>query len=71
MKLSHPESKQTVDVLPEHVDRYQSQGWRAATADAPAGNAALEAWQAFAREKGFTDADLDGKSRDDLRAALS
>lgn len=33
----------------------------------PAGNASLEEWQEFARTQGATDADLDGKSRNDLR----
>lgn len=39
--------------------------------DEPAGNAALDVWQAYARSKGATDAELDGKSRDDLRTAYS
>lgn len=71
MKLTHPDSDQVLDVDPKHAPRYTSQGWRPATPDAPAGNASLDAWQAFARERGFTDEDLDGKSRDELRAALS
>lgn len=33
----------------------------------PAGNASLEEWQEFARAQGASDADLDGKSRNDLR----
>lgn len=33
----------------------------------PAGNASLEEWREFARTQGATDADLDGKSRNDLR----
>jgi hypothetical protein len=71
MKLTHPDSTQTVEVDPRHADRYLSQGWREATSDAPAGNASLEVWQEFARSKGFTDEDLQDKGRDDLRAALS
>lgn len=71
VKLTHPDSTQELDVLPDQVERYESQGWRTATAGAPAGNASLETWQEFARTKGFTEEDLDGKSRDDLRAALS
>ena len=35
--------------------------------DPPAGNASTEVWQAYARSKGATDADLEGKSRDELR----
>ena len=37
------------------------------TAAPPAGNASTEVWQAYARSKGATDADLEGKSRDELR----
>lgn len=33
----------------------------------PAGNGSLEDWQEYARSKGATDADLDGKGRNDLR----
>jgi len=33
----------------------------------PSGNAKLETWQKYARTKGATEADLEGKSRDDLR----
>ena len=71
MKLTHPASGRTIEARPEHAGPYLEQGWREATTDAPAGNASLEAWQDFARAKGFTEDDLDGKSRDDLRAALS
>lgn len=35
--------------------------------DVPAGNASLTDWQEYARTKGATDADLSGKSRNDLR----
>lgn len=71
MKLTHPDSTQTIDVDEARVEMYVSQGWRPATTDAPKGNAPLGEWQAFAREKGFTDDDLEGKTRDDLRTALS
>lgn len=71
MKMTHPKSRLAVEVAEDLVPTYESQGWRAATIDAPAGNASLEAWQAFARAKGFSDEDLEGKSRDDLREALS
>lgn len=37
------------------------------SSEKPAGNASTEAWQEYARSKGATDADLDGKSRDELR----
>jgi len=39
--------------------------------DEPAGNATLEAWQAYARSKGATDEELAGVSRDDLRTTYS
>jgi hypothetical protein len=71
IKMTHPKSSIDVEVQPSAVATYESQGWRKATDGAPAGNASLEAWQDFAREKGFTDEELEGKSRDDLRAALS
>lgn len=28
MKMTHPDSKQTVDVSDDDVDRYRSQGWQ-------------------------------------------
>lgn len=34
----------------------------------PAGNASREQWEAYARDQGATDEDIDGMSRDDLRA---
>lgn len=37
--------------------------------EAPAKNGSLEAWQKFAASKGATEADLEGKGRDDLVAA--
>lgn len=71
MKLMHPDSNQEIDVDPDGAWRYQAEGWRAPADDAPKGNASLEAWQNYARGKGFTDDDLEGRSRDDLRAALA
>lgn len=71
VKMTHPQSKIPVEVQAQAVEAYESQGWRKATEDAPAGNASLEVWQEFARTKGFTDEELEGKSRDDLRSALS
>lgn len=35
--------------------------------EVPSGNASLVVWQEFARSKGATDEDLDGKTRDELR----
>lgn len=71
MKMTHPQSAQTIDVPDSAADRYRSQGWRPATRQAPGGNASLEAWQDFARTQGFTEDQLDGMGRDDLRSALS
>ncbi len=45
-------------------------GERAASeAEKPAKSASKEAWESYARSQGATDADLDGKTRDDLVAA--
>lgn len=71
MKLTHPHSDLVVDVTETQVDRYLTQGWRPATVEAPAGNASLESWQDFAREQGYSEDDLEGLGRNDLRAALS
>lgn len=71
MKLSHPHTDQTIEVNEAHAERYLEQGWREATTDAPAGNASLADWQDFARAKGFKDSEIEGKTRADLRAALS
>lgn len=70
-KLIHPDSKQEIDVAESVVSRYQTQGWRQPSEDAPKGNASLEDWQDYARSKGFTDAELEGRTRDELRAALA
>lgn len=69
--LVHPESDQRIEVLVEHADRYTQQGWREVEAGAPPASASLKKWQEFARERGFTDAEIDGKTKDELRAALS
>lgn len=71
MKMTHPDTNLELEVPDALATSYESQGWRAATLDAPAGNASLEAWQDYARSKGFADDDLKDKTRDDLRAALS
>lgn len=71
MKMTHPDTGLEIDVPAGHVATYTSQGWREATPQAPKGNASLEEWQAFAREQGLSDEDLEGKTRDELRGALS
>lgn len=71
MKLMHPDSRQEIDVADSVAARYQSQGWREPATDSPKGNAPLADWQDYARSKGFTDADIDGRKRDELRAALA
>jgi len=81
IKMTHPKSKIPVEVQPAAVQTYESQGWRRAETDAPAGNASLEAWQEYARKRGFSEDDLLGEAddsgerqplgRDELRAALS
>lgn len=38
------------------------------SSDQPAGNASTEAWQEYAKSQGATDDDIDGLSRDDIRA---
>lgn len=81
VKMTHPKSPIAVEVQPEAVQTYESQGWRKAEVDAPAGNATLEAWQQYARQRGFSEDELLGEpdddgqrqplGRDELRAALS
>lgn len=71
MKLIHPDSKQEIEVLDSTASRYLTQGWRQPADDAPKGNASLEDWQEYAREKGLSETDIEGASRDDLRAALA
>lgn len=69
--LIHPETNHEIDVAPSVVERYKTQGWREPANDAPKGNASLEDWQKYARDKGLSDADIEGQSRDDLRSALA
>lgn len=69
--LNHPDSAQTIEVTDESVDRYLLAGWREATEGAPKGNASLSEWQEFARSQGMAESEIEGVSRDDLRAALS
>jgi hypothetical protein len=69
--LTHPDSNQDIEVDAAHVERYLGQGWREKATDAPKGNASLEEWQGYARTKDFTEEDIEGKSRDELRAALA
>ena len=69
--LTHPDSAQDIEVESDHVDRYVAQGWREKATDAPKGNDSLEKWQEYARTKDFTDEDIEGKTRDELRAALA
>lgn len=72
MKLIHPDSNLEIEVNPgDSAERYTSQGWREPAEDAPKGNASLAEWQDYARSKGMSDADIEGVSRDDLRAALT
>jgi len=70
MRLMHPGSSQEVEVLDGSQHRYLANGWRQVEEDAPKGNASLPAWQDYARSKGFTDDDIAGKTRAELRAAL-
>lgn len=49
----------TVDLPPETDPRRG--------AEVPARNGSLETWQTYARTRGATDDDLDGKTRDELR----
>lgn len=70
-KLIHPDSKHEIDVAESVVSRYRSQGWREPANDAPKRNASLKDWQNYARSKGFDDPDIEGRTRDDLRAALA
>lgn len=71
MKLMHPEGSQEIEVNEAIVDRYVTQGWRPIAADSPRRNASLSDWQEYAKSKGFDDSDLDGMTRDQIRAALA
>lgn len=66
---------ETVDVHPDDLERFDRLNGPAQPVDvkplapeAPAGNASLEEWQAYARSQGATDADIEDKTRNDLRA---
>lgn len=71
MKLMHPDSEQVIEVADSVAGRYASQGWRVPADDAPKATASLKAWQEYARSKGFTDEDLKGMKRGEIRAALA
>ena len=70
-KLMHPASGQEIEAAEERVPLYVSQGWRRVSDDTPKATAPLKVWQEFARSKGFTDDDLKGMKRDEIRAALA
>lgn len=69
-RLTHPGSAQTIEVAGD-ITNYLANGWRVATPKAPKGNASLGAWQAFARSQGFTEDEIAGKTKAELRSALS
>lgn len=71
MKLVHPHSKQEIEVGDSRVAHYVSQGWHQLAGDAPKASASLSAWREYARTKGFSDDDLKGMKRDEIRAALA
>lgn len=71
MKLMHPDSEQEIDVADSVASRYRAQGWRKIASDAPTGQSSLEDWQQYARDKGLHEDDLEGLTRDELRAALA
>lgn len=63
--LAKGEAERLADYL-ESGDAASTDGG-GSDSDQPAGNASLEEWQEFARTQGATDADLEDKSRNDLR----
>ena len=67
----HPESNQEIEVAESVVARYLENGWREPAADAPKANAPKAEWAAYALTKGFSEADIEGMTRADLRAALA
>lgn len=71
MKLIHPDTEQEIDVAESVAARYINQGWRPPATDAPKGNASRDEWAAYALTKGFSEADIEGKSREELRAGLA
>ena len=71
MKLTHPDSEQTLDVSEAAAERYLTQGWRPATADAPRASATKADWLAYAEAQGLPADEAEAMTRDELRAALS
>lgn len=71
MRITHPSAPLTLDVDEAVAARYVSQGWRPATPAAPKGNASRDEWAKFARSQGLKESDIEGRTRDELRAALS
>jgi hypothetical protein len=67
----HPATDREIDVAESVASRYIGQGWRPPAEDAPKGNAPRDEWADYALSKGFTEADIEGKSRAELRAALA
>lgn len=68
MKLRHPDSPHVVES--NNPEAYLSQGWVDAD-EAPKANSSLKVWQDYARSQGVSDAELEGVSRDDLRARFT
>lgn len=71
MKLTHPATSLKVEVSEDTADVYRSQGWRAEGEGVPKGNASLEEWQKYARAQGKSAEDIEGKTRDELRALFA
>ena len=71
MRLMHPASDQEVEVDSGRAHHYLSQGWREVAGDAPKGNAPKAEWVSYALTQGFSAADVEGKTRAELRAALA
>ena len=71
MKLTHPDSEQTLDVSEAASDRYLTQGWRKASTDAPKASATKAEWLTYAADQGLPAAEAEAMTRDELRAALS
>lgn len=71
VSLVHPLSRQKITVADSRVPAYKDQGWRVAEPDAPSASATKADWVAFAKSRGFSDADIEGKTRAELRAALA
>lgn len=71
VKLMHPGSQQVIEVADSAAPRYLGQGWRVPAGDAPKASASLAKWQEYAQTKGFSDEDLDGLTKAEIRAALA